>query len=83
MDMETNPTTTPTMRLQKWVAQLGKASRREAEQWIRDGRLSVNGTQAQIGQSIDPSCDQVTLDGRLLTEKCSLRKSIGCCTSLS
>ena len=44
---------------------MGLASRREAEDWIRAGRLSVNGTQATLGLRVAPS-DQVRLDGRVV-----------------
>jgi 23S rRNA pseudouridine2605 synthase len=45
------------------LAQLGLASRREAEEWIRAGRLTVNGTPATLGLRVRPD-DQVRLDGR-------------------
>jgi 23S rRNA pseudouridine2605 synthase len=52
-------------RLQKVLAQLGLASRREAEAWIRAGRLSVNGDKATLGVRVRP-IDQVRLDGRVV-----------------
>lgn len=50
-------------RLQKMLARWGLASRREAESWIRAGRLTVNGVVATLGARVRPS-DQVRLDGR-------------------
>jgi 23S rRNA pseudouridine2605 synthase len=50
-------------RLQKVLAQLGLASRREAEEWIRAGRITVNGKPAVLGMRVN-SMDQVKLDGR-------------------
>jgi 23S rRNA pseudouridine2605 synthase len=50
-------------RLQKVLAQLGLASRREAEEWIRAGRLTVNGRPAVLGTRVS-AADQVKLDGR-------------------
>jgi len=53
-------------RLQKLVAAAGLASRRQAEQWIRAGRVQVNGAIARIGDSADPQRDDVRVDGRPL-----------------
>jgi 23S rRNA pseudouridine2605 synthase len=50
-------------RLQKVLAGLGLGSRREIEQWIRDGRVSVNGHVAQLGQRVGAQ-DQLLVDGR-------------------
>jgi 23S rRNA pseudouridine2605 synthase len=55
----------PAERLQKVLAQLGLASRREAEAWIRAGRLSVNGKPAMLGLRVGPE-DEVRLDGRVV-----------------
>jgi 23S rRNA pseudouridine2605 synthase len=52
-------------RLQKVLARAGIASRREAEAWIRAGRLTINGTPATLGARVAPA-DQVRLDGRLV-----------------
>jgi 23S rRNA pseudouridine2605 synthase len=52
------------IRLQKILSQAGLASRREAEQWIRDGRVRVNGRVATLGQRADLSTDAVKVDGR-------------------
>ena len=53
-------------RLQKILSSRGLASRRNAEQWIADGRVSVNGLVAQLGQSADPSVDEISIDGKPL-----------------
>lgn len=53
-------------RLQKLIAAAGLASRREAEQWIAAGRVSINGRTAALGDGADPACDQVEIDGRPL-----------------
>jgi 23S rRNA pseudouridine2605 synthase len=50
-------------RIQKVLAAQGLASRRHLEEWIRDGRISVNGKPATIGQKIDHR-DRVKVDGR-------------------
>src|SRR5688572_17583969 len=50
-------------RIQKVLARAGVASRRQVEEWIRAGRVAVNGVPATVGAQIDPR-DKVTLDGR-------------------
>ncbi|HLY53528.1 MAG TPA: S4 domain-containing protein, partial [Steroidobacteraceae bacterium] len=50
-------------RLQKMLARIGIGSRREAEDWIRAGRLTVNGRPATLGVRVG-SQDKVQLDGR-------------------
>jgi 23S rRNA pseudouridine2605 synthase len=55
-------------RLQKAIANLGLASRRVAEAWIKAGRLSVNGEVATLGLRVRPD-DQIRLDGRLVRRK--------------
>ncbi len=60
-------------RLQKVLSRLGLASRREAEQWIRAGRLSVNGRSAALGDRVDPG-DQLRLDGRLIRQPRATRE---------
>lgn len=53
------------MRLQKYIASCGAASRRAAEEMIAAGRVSVNGvTVTEMGVSVDEGYDEVTLDGR-------------------
>jgi 23S rRNA pseudouridine2605 synthase len=53
-------------RLQKLLAATGIGSRRSCETLIRDGRVSVNGAVAQLGDSADPALDAVALDGEAL-----------------
>jgi 23S rRNA pseudouridine2605 synthase len=52
------------VRLQKLLADAGLASRRAAEEWIRAGRVRVNGTVASIGDRADPAHDDVRVDGK-------------------
>src|SRR5438132_307076 len=54
-------------RLQKILARAGLASRREAEQWILDGRVAVNGTVVRkLGTQADASKDSIKVDGKRL-----------------
>jgi 23S rRNA pseudouridine2605 synthase len=65
-------------RLQKVLAQLGLASRRQAEEWIRAGRVSVNNAIAQLGQRVRPD-DQLRLDGRLIRQHAAVKSSVLLC----
>ena len=51
-------------RLQKILAQWGIASRREAEEMMRQSRVCVNGVVAHLGQKVDPSQDKISIDGQ-------------------
>jgi len=51
-------------RLQKLIAAAGLASRRQAEDWIKSGRVRVNGCTATLGESADPASDRIEIDGR-------------------
>lgn len=56
-------------RLQKCISEAGVASRRAAEQMISDGRVTVNGVPAGLGQKADPEVDEIRIDGRLLPRR--------------
>lgn len=51
------------MRLQKYFSECGVMSRRAAEKAIAEGRVTVNGRTAAIGDSVDADKDAVALDG--------------------
>ena len=52
-------------KLQKIIAHAGLASRREAESWIKAGRVSVNGSIAELGDRAGPK-DTTRVDGKIL-----------------
>jgi len=55
------------LRLQKFLAEAGLASRRASEQVILAGRVAVNGhTISKLGTKVDPLHDKVTVDGKPL-----------------
>lgn len=55
------------MRVQRALARAGVVSRRGADQAVADGRVMINGQVAQIGQTVDPSRDVITLDGHTIS----------------
>jgi 23S rRNA pseudouridine2605 synthase len=55
----------PLMRLQRFLAQAGVASRRHAEEMMLEGRVRVNGrVVSELGHKIDPARDKVVVGGR-------------------
>ena len=61
------------IRLQKFLSEAGVASRRKAEEMIRNGMVKVNGTVAQIGDSVDPKKDTVVVKGKKVRKENNLR----------
>lgn len=52
-------------RLQKILARAGISSRRRAEEYIRQGRIAVNGSVvSELGAKADPANDRITFDGK-------------------
>lgn len=75
-------------RIQKLLSAAGVCSRRQAEEFLRNGRVAVNGSAASLGDRADPETDRITLDGRPVrfpTEKLylMLHKPRGVVTTLS
>ncbi len=52
------------MRINKYLAQIGVASRRSVDKMVEEGRVTVNGKVAQLGQSIDEAKDLIKVDGQ-------------------
>ena len=74
------------VRLQKFLADAGVASRRAGEQFILDGRVAVNGeTVRLLGSKVDPEHDRVTVDGKVVYARkliyLALNKPAGCVCS--
>ena len=52
------------VRLQKYMAENGIASRRKSEELIAAGKVRVNGKIAAVGDKVDPKHDKVTVSGK-------------------
>lgn len=52
------------IRLQKFMADSGVASRRKSEELISQGKVKVNGTVASVGDKVDPKHDKVFVSGK-------------------
>jgi 23S rRNA pseudouridine2605 synthase len=57
------------IRLNKYLAEAGIASRRKADQLIEEGKVSVNGKVAKVGATIDAQKDHVKVSGRPVEKK--------------
>ena len=75
-------------RLQKLLSAAGVCSRRAAENYLAEGRVTVNGCPAQIGDKADPDRDRIEVDGQPLPARdktvwLMLHKPRGYVTTLS
>ena len=75
-------------RIQKILASRGVASRRHAEEMIKQGRVCCNGLICNLGDTADPDIDKITLDGALIPGQCKkvylmLHKPRGYVTTMS
>ncbi len=61
------------IRLQKFMAECGVASRRKCEQLIEDGKVKVNGHPVALGTKINPKKDIVTVRGKKIIRQESMR----------
>ena len=55
-------------RLNKFIGETGYCSRREADKLIEEGRVTINGSVAEMGTKVSAT-DEVRIDGRLIVEK--------------
>ncbi|MBE1553317.1 23S rRNA pseudouridine(2604) synthase RluF [Sporosarcina limicola] len=51
------------MRINKYLSEAGIVSRRGADKWIEDGRVMINGQQAELGSKVEEG-DEVRVDGK-------------------
>ena len=61
------------IRLQKYLAECGVASRRKSEELIAAGKVKVNGVTASIGDKVNPKHDKVTVSGKKVV---SVKKNV-------
>ena len=54
------------LRINKYIAETGLCSRREAERYIKEGRVTINGELAQLGSSVNQG-DTVKVDGAVIS----------------
>ena len=69
------------MRINKYLSEAGIVSRRGADKWIEDGRITINGQLAELGSKVEDG-DEVRADGKIVkTEQqlvyLALNKPIG------
>jgi len=57
------------LRIQKYLSDCGVCSRRAAEVAITEGRVKINGNNAEIGQKIDSRKDVILFDGKKIVKK--------------
>ena len=62
------------VRLQKYMADNGIASRRKSEEMIEAGMVKVNGRVASIGDKVNPKTDKVVVKGRKITAGAKTKK---------
>lgn len=75
-------------RLQKLLSAAGVCSRRKAEEYLIQGKVTVNGVTAGLGDKADPDRDQIRLEGQLIGKRNTytylmLHKPRGYVTTLS
>jgi len=69
------PSAPAAVRLQKALADAGLGSRREIEDWIRAGRVRVNGKPAKLGDRIEPA-DHIRVDGKAVKRRPARRTEL-------
>jgi 23S rRNA pseudouridine2604 synthase len=57
------------IRINKYLSQAGFCSRREADKYISDERVTINGVIAKMGEKIDLEDDTIAVDGEKISKK--------------
>ena len=60
-------------RLQKFLARAGLGSRRQIEDWVRQGRITVNGAAAQLGVQVN-GAENIQIDGKPVQVRASRQR---------
>lgn len=63
------------IRLNKYIADSGYCSRRDADAYIEQGRVTINGREAVIGYMVQPA-DRVMVDGELIKGGANAKKRV-------
>jgi len=64
----------PKTRIQKVLSENGILSRRKAEEYVTQGRITINGRRAETGAAVDPEKDIIAVDGVRLELSSKVRK---------
>lgn len=56
------------VRINKFISESGITSRREADKWIADGRVTINGVVAELGSKVEPG-DDVRVDNQPISKE--------------
>lgn len=59
------------MRINKFLSSAGIVSRRGADKWIEDGRITINGELAELGSRVNEE-DEVRADGKIVSRETEL-----------
>ncbi len=66
------------MRLNKYLSETGMCSRREADEWIARGRVTINGRRAELGSQVEEG-DEVRVNNRVVGGVHKKKKKIYIC----
>ena len=57
------------IRINKYLASIGLASRRKVDTWVDEKRIFINGEPAVLGSKVDPAVDEIKLNNHLVPYK--------------